>query len=107
MKLIARRWEAAFPPTVSVSLCFFRIPVTTRGPAWEAVACTMSKLGTSPVRQRAPVALPVIYGRLLDFPDDPHACMRRVYREHGLVGAIEDGGERLYFAFGPEYNHQL
>ena len=43
----------------------------------------------------------------MDFPADPMACMLRLYREHGPVAAIEDAGQRLYFAFGPTYTHQL
>lgn len=33
--------------------------------------------------------------------------MLGLYRDHGLVAAIEDAGQRLFFAFGPKFNHQL
>lgn len=52
-------------------------------------------------------SLPVTVGRLLDFADDPLACMRRQLSEHGPVSALEQDGQRLHFAFGPEYNHRL
>ncbi|WP_010582668.1 cytochrome P450 [Schlesneria paludicola] len=51
--------------------------------------------------------LPVTQGRLLDFPDDPIACMRRLHAAHGSVCAMEEDGQRIYFVFGPEYNHQV
>lgn len=52
-------------------------------------------------------ALPITKGRLFDFPDDPIACMRRLKSRHGSIAALEDEGQRIYFAFGPEYNHQI
>src|SRR6266851_554049 len=45
-------------------------------------------------------ALPITQGRLLDFPDDPFACMRRLYQAHGEIAALEEGGHRLIFVFG-------
>jgi len=51
--------------------------------------------------------LPVTRGRLFDFPDDPIACMRRLKTRHGNIAALEDEGQRIYFAFGPQYNHQI
>ncbi|HTN03520.1 cytochrome P450 [Planctellipticum variicoloris] len=51
--------------------------------------------------------LPVTVGRLLDFSDDPLACMRRQLAEHGPISALQQDGQRVYFAFGPEYNHRL
>ncbi|MBS0203976.1 MAG: cytochrome P450 [Planctomycetes bacterium] len=51
--------------------------------------------------------LPITRGRLLDFPDDPIACMRKLNSRHGNVAALEDEGQRVYFAFGPELNHQI
>ena len=49
--------------------------------------------------------LPVTQGRLLDFPDDPIACMRALYSRHGTVCAMEEQGQRIHFVFGPEFNH--
>src|SRR5437868_8083572 len=51
--------------------------------------------------------VPISNGRLLDFARDPRVCMQRLYREHGLIAALEDEGNRLYFVFGPEYNRRL
>jgi cytochrome P450 len=51
--------------------------------------------------------LPITRGRLLDFPDDPIACMRKLQARHGNIAALEDEGQRVYFAFGPELNHQI
>ncbi len=51
--------------------------------------------------------LPIWHGRLLDFPDDPMACMRRLQAKFGDVAAMEEEGQRLYFIFSPEYNHQV
>ncbi len=51
--------------------------------------------------------LPVTHGRLLDFPDDPFTCMRRLYRTHGEIAALEEEGQRLIFVFGPQYTQQV
>lgn len=51
--------------------------------------------------------LPITRGRLFDFPDDPIACMRKLKSRHGNIAALEDEGQRVYFAFGPELNHQI
>lgn len=51
--------------------------------------------------------LPVTVGRLMDFPDDPVACMRALQARHGNVCALEEQGLRLHFIFGPELNHQV
>jgi cytochrome P450 len=46
---------------------------------------------------------PVTLGKLLDFPRDPLLCMRRLYQTHGEIAALEEAGQRLVFAFGPEF----
>ena len=51
--------------------------------------------------------LPVTHGRLLDFPDDPIACLRALHARHGNICAMEEQGQRIYFIFGPEFNHQV
>lgn len=51
--------------------------------------------------------LPITRGRLLDFPDDPIACMQRLQASHGNIAALEEDGQRIYFIFGPEFNHQV
>lgn len=57
--------------------------------------------------QEADEPLPITRGRLFDFPDDPIECMRKLKARHGNVAALEDEGQRIYFAFGPEFNHQI
>ena len=51
--------------------------------------------------------LPVSQGNLLDFPDDPIACLQKLHRQHGPIAALEGDGTRLHFVFSPEYNHQV
>ncbi|MCA9081785.1 MAG: cytochrome P450, partial [Planctomycetaceae bacterium] len=51
--------------------------------------------------------LPVTEGRISDFADDPIVCMRRLWARHGDVCALQEGNQRVYFVFGPEYNHQV
>jgi len=50
---------------------------------------------------------PITCGSLLDFPDDPIACMRRLHAVHGSVAALEQDGQRLHFVFSPELNHEV
>src|SRR5690606_951827 len=52
-------------------------------------------------------ALPITFGDLMDFPRDPIACMRRLMRTHGDIAALDDGEQRIIFAFGPEYNRTI
>ena len=59
------------------------------------------------IARDADAPLPVTYGRLMDFPDDPVACMRRLHAEHGEICAMEEDGQRIYFIFGPHYNHEV
>jgi len=51
--------------------------------------------------------LPVTVGEIADFARDPYACMQRQWREHGEVSALQEGDQRVYFVFGPEYNRQV
>lgn len=52
-------------------------------------------------------AMPISIGDLMEFPRDPIGCMRRLYDEHGEVAALDDGEQRLHFAFGPENNRTV
>jgi cytochrome P450 len=52
-------------------------------------------------------ALPISYGDLMDFTRDPIACMRRLFRKHGEIAALDDGEQRIVFAFGPEHNRTV
>ncbi|MEZ6061692.1 MAG: cytochrome P450 [Planctomycetaceae bacterium] len=51
--------------------------------------------------------LPISRGSLLQFPEDPIACMKRLHARHGDLAVLEDDGQRLVFIFGPEYNRQV
>ena len=50
---------------------------------------------------------PITCGSLLDFVQDPLLCMQRLHRDHGMVAALDDNGQRLAFVFGPEYTQQV
>lgn len=56
--------------------------------------------------RKASTTLPAMAG-LRRFPNDPVACMRQVYQQLGSLAALEDEGQRVIFAFGPEYNRQV
>jgi cytochrome P450 len=43
----------------------------------------------------------------LEFPRDPIACMRRLYRAHGDVAALRDGQQQIVFSFSPRSNQQV
>lgn len=60
-----------------------------------------------PFSRGADSDLPITHGRLLDFPDNPIACLRALHARHGNICAMEEQGQRIYFIFGPEYNHQV
>ncbi len=51
--------------------------------------------------------LPVTHGEIADFARDPYACMQALRREHGEIAALQEGEQRVYFVFGPEYNRQI
>ncbi len=51
--------------------------------------------------------LPVTFGRIADFADDPVVCMRRLWARHGHIAALQEDAQRVYFIFGPEYNKQV
>ena len=48
--------------------------------------------------------LPITHGDLMSFPRDPIQCMRAMESAHGEISALDDGEQRLHFAFGPENN---
>ena len=50
---------------------------------------------------------PVTFGSLLQFQDDPLACMKRLHREHGDLAVLEDGDQRLVFVFSPGFNREV
>ena len=51
--------------------------------------------------------LPVKNGNLLEFPEDPIACMRQLHREFGDMAVLEDQGQRIGFVFSPELNREV
>lgn len=51
--------------------------------------------------------LPITYGPLTRFPDDPLVCMRALHAEHGDIAALEEDGQRILFVFSPEYNQRV
>ncbi len=64
----------------------------------------MSSFGSLPLSAGR---LPIRHGNLLDFPDDPIACMRSLHQEFGDLAVLEDQGQRIAFVFSPEYNRQV
>lgn len=50
---------------------------------------------------------PVSCGPLLEFPEDPIACMRRLQVRHGDLAVLEDAGQRLVFVFSPDLNREV
>ena len=50
---------------------------------------------------------PVTHGRLLDFVEDPMACMLALRARHGNFAILEEDSQRIAFVFGPELNQQV
>ena len=50
---------------------------------------------------------PVTYGSLMQFADDPIACMKQLNREHGDLAVLEENDQRLVFVFSPELNREV
>ena len=51
--------------------------------------------------------LPIRRGNLMDFPEDPVACMRSLQREFGDLAVLEENGQRIAFVFSPELNRRV
>ncbi|MCH8829025.1 MAG: cytochrome P450 [Planctomycetes bacterium] len=51
--------------------------------------------------------LPVTHGKLMDFPADPVRCMRSLHAAHGRLAVLQEGPQRLVFAFGPQWNQRI
>lgn len=51
--------------------------------------------------------LPVRVGSLLDFPEDPIACMRSLQAEFPDLAVLEENGQRVAFVFSPKYNREV
>jgi cytochrome P450 len=67
----------------------------------------MARIDSDPIFPPASDSPPITFGNLLDFPRDPLLCMRRLYQTHGEIAALEEDGQRLVFAFGPELCQQV
>ncbi len=52
-------------------------------------------------------SVPVTHGSLLQFSDDPIACMKRLHRAHGDLAVMQEGDQRLVFVFSPELNREV
>lgn len=50
---------------------------------------------------------PVTHAPLMQFADDPIACMRQLNREHGDLAVLEENDQRLVFVFSPELNREV
>lgn len=59
-----------------------------------------------PVLSLRPVP-PVTCGSLMQFSDDPIACMKSLHHEHGDLAVLAEGDQKLVFVFSPELNHQV
>lgn len=55
----------------------------------------------------APQEVPVRSGSLLDFPNDPVACMRSLQAEFDELAVLEESGQRIVFVFSPKYNREV
>ena len=54
-----------------------------------------------------PIGPPVTQGSLLEFPEDPGACMERLWQTHGDIAALSDGNQQIAFVFGPKWNQRV
>jgi cytochrome P450 len=50
---------------------------------------------------------PITFGRLLDFVDDPMACMLGLRAQHGNLAVLEEAAQRIVFVFGPQLNQEV
>ena len=51
--------------------------------------------------------IPLTRGRLMQFADDPIACMRQLNHDHGDLAVLEENDQRLVFVFSPELNREV
>ena len=51
--------------------------------------------------------IPLTHGSLMQFADDPIACMKRLNRKHGDLAVLEEDNQRLVFVFSPELNREV
>ncbi len=51
--------------------------------------------------------LPITFGSLMEFPEDPIACMRRLHAAHGELAVLQQDEQRLVFVFGQKWNQRV
>ncbi len=51
--------------------------------------------------------LPVTFGKITDFANDPIVGMRRLWATHGEICAYQEETQRIHFVFGPTYTKQV
>ena len=50
---------------------------------------------------------PIEHGSLLQFSDDPIACMKRLHARFGDLAVLQDSDQKLVFVFSPDLNRQV
>ena len=64
-------------------------------------------MNNSPTLRIATGLPPVIEGSVADFARDPIHMMRQLWALHGEVAALQEDTHRLFFVFGPTFNHYV
>ena len=62
-------------------------------------------MNDSPSLRIASTLPPITMGSVAGFARDPIQTMRQVWADHGEVAALQEDLNRIYFIFGPTYNH--
>ncbi len=64
-------------------------------------------MNDSPTLRIASPVPPILHGSVADFARDPIQIMRQLWALHGDVAALQEDNNRLFFVFGPTFNHQV
>ena len=64
-------------------------------------------MNDSPTLRIASPTPPVLHRSVADFARDPIQIMRQLWALHGDVTALQEDNNRLFFVFGPTFNHQV
>ena len=67
----------------------------------------MPLMNDTPTLRIATGQPPVLHGSVADFARDPIHTMRQLWALHGEVAALQEESNRLYFVFGPTFNHYV
>ncbi len=89
-------------PEIETHHSWDRVFDRTRPLAWMP----LMSAAFPPLRLASPLP-PVMNGSLGDFARDPIQVMRQMWASHGEVAALQDDNHRVYFIFGPHYNHEV